>query len=113
MAEACNGRCDSCRKADTCTDRKRQLFEQEKLLKLRMGQIAHKIAVISGKGGVGKSTVTANLAVALAQHGYRVGVLDADIHGPCIPKMLGIRGEQFAVGPPGAFPAIGPSGVRV
>jgi Mrp family chromosome partitioning ATPase len=113
MAEACDGQCASCSKADTCTDRKKQIYEEQRLLKNRMGKIRHKIAIISGKGGVGKSTVTANLAMALAQDGLRVGVLDADIHGPCIPKMLGMRGRQIKVGPPGAFPPIGPLGIRV
>jgi ATP-binding protein involved in chromosome partitioning len=91
----------------------RRIYEEEKLLKIRMGKVKHKIAVISGKGGVGKSAVTVNLAVALASKGHSVGILDADIHGPCVPKMLGIRGQQLKIGPPGAFPVLGPLGIKV
>ena len=87
----------------------------EEMLRSRMSKIRHKIAVISGKGGVGKSLVTVNLAAVLAMKGRngRVGVLDADLHGPCVPKMLGLKGERLQSGPPGVFPAFGPLNIKV
>lgn len=89
--------------------------EQQKTLRIRMDKVRHKIAVISGKGGVGKTMVTVNLAVAFAKRGIpsRIGILDADIHGPCVPKMLGIKGQTLKAGPPGVFPAMGPMGIKV
>jgi ATP-binding protein involved in chromosome partitioning len=59
-----------------------------------MARIAHKIIVLSGKGGVGKSTVAVNLAVSLAEKKFKTGLLDIDIHGPSVPKLLGIDGGQ-------------------
>lgn len=88
---------------------------ETELLRTRMNKIQHKIAVISGKGGVGKSLVTVNLAMALAMKGRngRIGILDADIHGPCIPRMLGLKGTHLQAGPPGVFPAFGPLNIKV
>lgn len=96
-------------------ERRKQMIEQMEKLKSRMAKIRHKIAIISGKGGVGKSTVTVNLAVAFAVHGHanRVGILDADIHGPSVPKILGLTGQRLQVGPPGVFPVLGSLGIKV
>lgn len=67
-------------------------------------RIKHKILILSGKGGVGKSTVAVNLAVALMLAGQRVGLLDVDIHGPSVPTMLGLENQSLKGGPDGLFP---------
>ncbi len=79
-------------------EQQRQMIEQELRLAKNLGQIKHKLVVMSGKGGVGKSTVAANIAETLQKLGYKTGILDADIHGPNIPKMLGLEmyGEAFS-----------------
>ncbi len=92
---------------------KQEQEEEQKQLKERMGKIKHKIAIISGKGGVGKSTVTVNLAAAYAMQGKKVGVLDADIHGPSVPRLLGVEGKKVKASPIGAFPIEGPLGIKV
>ena len=90
-----------------------QLVDQTLQVKTRMGLIRHKLVVLSGKGGVGKSMVTVNLALAFARQGLRVGVLDVDLNGPCVPKMLGLKGQRFEFGPEGAIPPVGPLGIKV
>lgn len=66
-------------------------------LRAHMKKIKHKVVVLSGKGGVGKSTVSVNLAVGLVQRGYRVGLLDTDIHGPNVAHMLGLDHEVMTI----------------
>jgi len=85
-----NGRKDTTAKgSEEALDR---YLEREALTK-RIARIGRTILILSGKGGVGKSTVAANLAVALAQAGRTVGLLDVDIHGPSVPKLLGLEGR--------------------
>lgn len=68
---------------------------QDQKIKDALGQIDHKIMVMSGKGGVGKSTVAVNLAVGLSLENFYVGLLDVDLHGPNVPKMLGLEGGEL------------------
>lgn len=75
--------------------------------------IKHKIMVLSGKGGVGKSTVSTGLALSLAQQGYAVGILDIDITGPNVPKMMGLDGRRLHVENKRIHPAQGHLGVKV
>lgn len=87
--------------------------EGEDELRQRLGKIAFKILVLSGKGGVGKSTVAANLAVTLAAAGKRTGLLDVDVHGPSIPKLLGLEGRSLEFDGQSLQPVIGASGLKV
>lgn len=78
---------------------------KEKLaLQDNISRIKHKIIVLSGKGGVGKSTIATNIAVALSLKGQKVGLMDVDIHGPSIPKMLGIEGRPLRGSEEGMLP---------
>jgi Mrp family chromosome partitioning ATPase/predicted Fe-Mo cluster-binding NifX family protein len=79
------------------TDCSQPRNERTQAINERMARIKHKIVVLSGKGGVGKSTVAVNLATALALEGKSVGLLDIDLHGPTVPQLLGLRGARPAV----------------
>lgn len=71
-------------------------YRERLQLLARVSRIKHKILVLSGKGGVGKSTVAVNLALSLVEAGYRVGLLDVDIHGPSIPTLLNLEGHSVS-----------------
>ncbi len=83
------------------------------LVNKRMEDIKYKLIVGSNKGGVGKSTVTTNLAIALAEKGYKVGLADADLHGPNIPKLLGAESVRLKAEDEGINPYITKGGVAV
>jgi ATP-binding protein involved in chromosome partitioning len=87
--QSCSGDCSGCASNQAPPKPTSSLPKRSQI------DVQHVILVLSGKGGVGKSTVSVNLAYALSTHGYRVGLLDLDIHGPNIPKMLGIEHHQL------------------
>jgi len=92
-----NNKCNhGSEKPEVNTEKANEMKEQQELTD-NLKKIKHKIVVLSGKGGVGKSTVAVNLAVSLARRGFLTGLLDIDIHGPSIPKMLGIEGTELFV----------------
>jgi len=81
-----------------------QQFQMRQALDKRMCGVENKIIVMSGKGGVGKSTTAVNLALALVKQGKKVGLLDIDLHGPSIPKMLGLEGQRPDADDNGIYP---------
>jgi Mrp family chromosome partitioning ATPase len=104
--------CQACNAAEQCSQKEKEHHER-KLLEQRMSSVKYKFMVISGKGGVGKSTVASNLATTLALQGFAVGLIDADIHGPNIPKMLGIENERPVANAEGLQPITTEDGLKV
>jgi len=98
---------------ETGSDLLEQVVEQQRRLAERLAQVRSVVAVASGKGGVGKSAITANLAATLAARGLAVGAVDADLNGPSLARMLGVSGARLADRQSGVSPAQSPSGVRV
>ena len=74
------------------TQKKDPQAEQDAAVEKTLSHIKHKLIVMSGKGGVGKTSTSINLAIALANKGHRVGIMDVDLHGPDVPRMLGLKG---------------------
>ena len=106
------GRCGTAGKQ--VANNKLKMFTEDETLIRRLSEIRHKILVMSGKGGVGKSTVAVNLAVALAMEGWKTGLLDVDFHGPSVPMLLNMTGELLNAGDgDGILPLESPYGVKV
>ena len=104
---SCNGDCSAC--GSDCGDRKAESLLAQLNPQARVKKV---IGVVSGKGGVGKSTVTAMLAVAMARQGFRVGILDADITGPSIPRAFGVSQCQGGTDV-GLLPGLSRGGIQI
>jgi len=104
---------ESCGAKSQRKDEADQDYLDRQALAQRMCRIDHKLFVLSGKGGVGKSSVAAGLAVALASSGKRVGLLDIDLHGPSIPRLMGVRDARAETDGESILPVKSPEGVGV
>ena len=121
MSEKCNHDCDNCN--ETCDEREngcshdcsncsKECGERIEIKPTEDTKITKIIGILSGKGGVGKSMVSSLIAVELAQKGYKVGIMDADITGPSIPKMFGLKTQLYG-DEKGIFPAVSTLGIKV
>jgi len=113
---SCEFKCERCEKFFECDNEKKwDVYKRRRMGKAleAMSQIKHKIAVAGGKGGVGKSTLAANLACAYAMMGRKVSVLDQDFDGYTIPKMFGVMGQNFTLGSNGLIPVEGLLGIQI
>lgn len=96
--------CQGCPGREYCQSNVSKSNLDSEKLKTRMGAIKHKILIVAGKGGVGKSSVASGVAIALAKKGLSVGLLDVDICGPSIPRLLNLQGHIVQDSPYGWIP---------
>lgn len=104
MSEECSGSCSSCASKGGCTSQNKNTTQDK---------IQNKILVLSGKGGVGKSTVAASLAITLAQRGFKVGLLDVDFHGPSQPTLFNVAHVQLGANEAGGIVPTEAEGVKL
>lgn len=88
---------ENCQSGTCGTDPQQAAKQQDESIKNALGKIKHKFLIMSGKGGVGKTSLSVNLAMSLAEQGFSVGIMDVDVHGPDVPRMLGLS-KLMAIG---------------
>lgn len=113
---SCTLRCENCERFFDCrSPAKLEIYQRRRMTKAResLTSIKHKVAVVGGKGGVGKSIITVNIAMALAMRGRKVSILDQDFDGATVPKMLGVAGHRLKIGDDGIIPVEGFMGIHV
>ncbi len=114
---SCRGKkCEDCGKFFECEYPQKEKFHDRGRfgkIQSQMGNIKYKIAVLSGKGGVGKSTLSANLAAAFAMKKKSTSIVDSDFYGPSIPKILGVTGKKMKMGREGIIPVESPLNIKV
>ncbi len=106
-----SSKCASCPSASP--EKQAQKSATEEQITQRLSRVKHCIAIVSGKGGVGKSTITASLALNLSMMGNKVGVLDADVSGPNMPHLLGLEGRKLEASEEGLEPIMNRNGIKV
>ncbi|TDA65509.1 MAG: ATP-binding protein [Clostridia bacterium] len=116
VSMGCDRNCEPCSKYFDCTSPfKYEIYKNPALRRIqeRLAGVKYKIAVMSGKGGVGKSTTTCNLGAALSMLGAKVGLLDSDFYGPSVPTIMGVGAGRLKVDADGIVPVVSQQGIKV